>query len=477
MVLKKYIILASLICCSSHILFCARPPGLNNFGATCYVNATLQNLYNTVPLRNYLLTQNIAYPANSFSASFVQLMKEMNKGRDLGQNNQSLYTFIHDHAYKVMGGCGHQDAHEFVSRILNFLMEEDPRFQGAQYRDPNRLKRDHPIGKILNYGQASIVACPSINFERTRVDYELFISPEVGNLTTVKACLQNFFKTEQLNDPNNYYRLDLSDAEKTQRQDLLKHNRKEIPNCNRRIAINHLNEIVIIALKRFEQDPFSGQLKKLEQNITVEEVVNFGPYMAKPTTNAPNYRLIGAIVQMGELRAGHYIAYVRSNNTWYYCNDSRVQEVDWNQMEIMGENGRESIHQSYMLFYQRIGATQPVITPPQPTNGQRQQQEALRLEQERLKQAEEKRKRELEAKAKRELEEAKKRQQEKVRLEQEARLKQIQEENAQRAQAEKLQREQEEAARRAQADQQKDKLAKALRNLQVTLDGLQARLL
>lgn len=364
MIGKKIKILISMFCCITYVINGAQPPGLANFGATCYLNATIQNLFNYTPLNNLLVSggrPRINYPAGGFANSYVQLIIELQKGKSLSEEHPALVDFVNKHAYRVMNGCGQQDATEFIAQVLNRLMEEDPNFQEQKYRnDPNILKRDHPIGKLINFGQASIVTCPDIAFQRTRVDYELIINPEVGKLTTVKACLQNFFATEQLNDPNNLYRLDLKEAEIENRPELLPYNKTGIPNCNRKLALDHTNDLVIIALKRYEQDMY-GTRTKLNQDILVDQVLNFGPYMAKAEmrTNQPNYNLIGAIIQIGELGGGHYVAFVKSNGTWYFCNDTKVEPTTWNAMEL----GTYSIHQSYMLFYQRQGGLTP-ITPP-----------------------------------------------------------------------------------------------------------------
>ena len=104
---------------------------------------------------------------------------------------------------------------------------------------------------------------------------------------------------------------------------------KYLPDCTRRLAISELNDIVIITLKRFEViDQILGTTRKLEQDITVDQVINFGDYMANPAlkNNSPNYNLIGAIVHLGKtLQGGHYIAYIKSDNQWYRCDDEVIE--------------------------------------------------------------------------------------------------------------------------------------------------------
>ncbi len=335
----KYLLTILII--SSSLL--SAPPGLYNFQNTCYLNSSLQNLFNCQALRQYLVGKKTYLP-NTFASSFRALIQEMQKGLPLlDKKNRQLNDFVLNYAYPVMGGCDQQDATEFIEHVLNLLMEQDPAYQAPQFKDPNTLKREHAIGKLFSLGQTLTVNCPSINFTRTRpqIDYEIRLNPQVRDYTTVAECLQNYFAAEKLDT----YKLDLDEAEKTQRPDLIPHNQTYIHDCTHRLALQHTSEFVIIALKRFDNNR-----RKLGQDITVEPIINFAPYMANPTLPTPNYELIGSIVQMGSLSGGHYVAYVKSNGSWYLCNDEVVKKISWQEMQTDKHQG---IHQSYILFYQR----------------------------------------------------------------------------------------------------------------------------
>lgn len=56
------------------------------------------------------------------------------------------------------------------------------------------------------------------------------------------------------------------------------------------------------------------------------------------------YRLFACIVHRGQFSTGHYYAYVKKENSWYRCDDAKVDEVK--QDEVMKS-------QAYMLFYSR----------------------------------------------------------------------------------------------------------------------------
>lgn len=63
------------------------------------------------------------------------------------------------------------------------------------------------------------------------------------------------------------------------------------------------------------------------------------------------YNLVGCILHFGGNRGGHYIAiiYDKTDDCWYYCNDSNVKKIDDNQFNqyMISKN-------LYMCFYKAI---------------------------------------------------------------------------------------------------------------------------
>lgn len=56
------------------------------------------------------------------------------------------------------------------------------------------------------------------------------------------------------------------------------------------------------------------------------------------------YRLKGVVSHGGSLNFGHYIAYVCTDNQWYYASDSSVSTVSVDRVLRC---------EAYMLFYER----------------------------------------------------------------------------------------------------------------------------
>lgn len=451
MIIKNLLLLFVLVnTITINTAFGAPPPGLGNFGNTCYLNATVQNLYNCVPLTNLLLSGDNIYPKETFAHAYVELIKEMYAVSapntfpilydNMGQEpNKQLNTFV-NRAYDFWETCGQpneqgqMDAAEFISTVLNKLMEQDPRFQAPKYSsDPNLLLKEHPIAGLFRIEQASITRCPPSSFEAikeqvphaksiikpyvsTKIEYLLSFNLGIANFTTLQACLDNYFEpknvrlpqaeidadkaslrirltrdnptwdtqrveqeiTRRIKDEAYDYLLALSPNDITYRPNLVPYNGKRIPDCTRKPIISKLNDIVIITLNRFEViNKVTGTTRKLGQNVEVDQVMNFGSYMADPVlrNNSPDYNLIGAVVHAGEtLQSGHYIAYVKSGNQWYVGDDSVVMPITWDIMvnppkEPIEWQKREvylhgrGIYKSYAFFFQKVGTPSQIIAP------------------------------------------------------------------------------------------------------------------
>ena len=105
--------------------------GLNNIGATCYMNATLQCLSHTTKLTNYFLSpknQNyINSDENIFSKSYLEVLKKLwIKHYNNNRNNYSPNEFknILSQLNPLFQGVAANDSKDLVNFILEQLHSE-----------------------------------------------------------------------------------------------------------------------------------------------------------------------------------------------------------------------------------------------------------------------------------------------------------------------------------------------------------------
>ncbi len=67
--------------------------------------------------------------------------------------------------------------------------------------------------------------------------------------------------------------------------------------------------------------------------------LDLSPYfLIKEHAKGP-YELVGVIMHDGSANGGHYTAYTKLGNQWYYCNDAKVKKISSKEMQEISERG------------------------------------------------------------------------------------------------------------------------------------------
>ncbi len=247
-----------------------RPPmPLANPGNSCYFNAALQCLMHLPTFNINATNVEIAAEEGDYGLNVLRLYNAIRNDR-----TQAFVTNLLD---RLDFGAEQQDIYELLGAFLNEL--------------PLDLRTSL---NISTQAQNHYQACNHISFE---VKNDLVLSlPIQANPDTLQNRLQAYHTGEQIVDAR-------------------------CPRCNRAnqiviktiLAPNPSPQILILHLNRFTHD-----LRKLDTAIRF------------PLDNLPyagaQYRLMGIACHAGMLRGGHYIAYVRSGNQWYSCDDTVIEQ-------------------------------------------------------------------------------------------------------------------------------------------------------
>ena len=338
--------------------------GLQNIGATCYMNATLQcfsNIEKFVDFFKYnpqidIVIQN----NNNLSYSFKLLIEK------LWPNNYDInnYKFYAPNEFKdkiskmnpLFEGIAANDAKDLVNFIIMTLHEElnkvenkidinneiiDQRNQQLIFNNfmRNFTSKNQSIISDLFYSMnCTITEC--FNCQTKIYNYQIYFFI-IFPLEEVRK-----FKNQFNNNQVNIY--DCFDYDK--KVSIMTGNNSIYCNyckinCNGSMFTYLVTgpEILILLLNR-------GIGIEFNVKINFVEYLNLYNYIEYKDTGF-NYKLIGVITHIGESSmSGHFIAYCRDPITeeWYKYNDCIVSEVNDFQREVI------DFAMPYLLFYQKI---------------------------------------------------------------------------------------------------------------------------
>jgi ubiquitin C-terminal hydrolase len=109
---------------------------------------------------------------------------------------------------------------------------------------------------------------------------------------------------------------------------------------------------LLIQIKRFEryQDAAGNfQLRKIDDPIAIPERFAV-PNQIVRTNEAPQYQCDAFLIHRGgSLDGGHYVAYVKRGDTWWYSSDTVVYEVSASQ-------ALEEMKYSYICHFAKVTA-------------------------------------------------------------------------------------------------------------------------
>ena len=357
--------------------------GLQNIGATCYMNATLQCLVNIKELTNYLLN------ANNFS----EILKNIKICELLGSYCQLLQKLCCDQY--VINSYPPDD-------FKNILSIKNPLFEGIQANDSKDLiyflledfnkelnNLNLKINKnliqnsnddwiddskqsnrelmfetfIKTYSSENNNIIPKLFFSlieneticngcnTRKYNYQIVFSLELSleviynkiygnqNMNIGKKtldllqCLSNYNETNYFTGENAMY---CNICQK--QQESIYHKR-----------IHSLSPILIIILNR-------GKGNQFDCDVNFPDHLNFQQNVINPSINV-SYKLIGVVTHFGTSdMGGHFIAYCKHRilNEWYCYNDAAVSKLSDPKNEY--KNGVP-----YILFYESEQGNQNIL--------------------------------------------------------------------------------------------------------------------
>jgi hypothetical protein len=261
-----------------------QPVGLNNNGNNCWLNSGLQILAH-IPAFEARMRQipEFAQFLDSYRAARAASQK-VSPIIDSHQIRQHLST-------QTRGGVDAGHVQEDAAQLFEYLFEGQDH---ALYRFEHQLNglaavpRSEPMIQLDIEGGRPIPAFP-----------QLFNS--FFNHTTDRGQFQELFFPSAPND-------------------------------------------LLIQIKRFYRDRDGTQGKI---NDPIEVPLTFRPPNSCVRGESASYECNAFLIHHGQSQdGGHYVAYVKIGNVWWYCADSRV-------IEVSAKEAQDAVKESYILHYAR----------------------------------------------------------------------------------------------------------------------------
>ena len=353
--------------------------GLDNIGATCYMNATLQCFCNIEKFVNYFkynkylinFVRNDTYK-EKLSSAFKLLTEKLWPDVFMNQTHYAPYNFkeLISSMNPLFKGVAANDSKDLVNFIIMTLHEElnkvkdnnmnmnannfasfvDQRNQQLMLNNfmENFKATNRSIISDLFYGVncgMTQCSCNSLSYNYQTYFFLVFPLEEVRKYKFSNSNQFNNFNNLFNNNEVNIY--DCFEYDKkitfmTGENIMYCNYCKKTCNSSMRTILTTGPEILIIILNRGKGIEFDVKINFVE-NLNLANYIQF-------TNTGVNYTLIGVITHMGASgMSGHFIAYCRSpiSGYWFKYNDAEVTPVSNFKSEVI------DYAMPYLLFYQK----------------------------------------------------------------------------------------------------------------------------
>ncbi|KYO40357.1 ubiquitin carboxyl-terminal hydrolase 47-like [Alligator mississippiensis] len=286
--------------------------GLCNQGSTCYLNSLLQCLFFTPELRRAICSCDNTDPG--ILHSLKKLFQELTDGKQMTTTTGITMCL------GIRNVNQQQDIEEYFRQLMDKIIEEK---EGI--RQLYEVKQVHTITCCECRLQTKVenpVLSLSLSFQKLTSNHSIY------SVTTTLDEMQQestFTGDDQLYCENCGCKQDATS----------------------KYCFESLPQILVLHLKRYQFDSFTG-FRKLSCVVSVPLSLD-----VDKEDHPVHYDLYAMCHHSGGIQGGHYLAEIKpfGNDSWYEFNDSRVREM---QKEEISSDGTNCVSTTvYLLMYRR----------------------------------------------------------------------------------------------------------------------------
>ncbi len=270
------------------------PQGLKNIGNSCFMNAAMQCLAALPDFKRFLAGSSDLYNPESFAAAFSAFLQHQTdefRLQDIGMRGWSLMK-------KDPGTT--QDADEFLGHVLDQLIAAN---WPEGFERPRRR-----LARLFSIKTSSSLSYPAEGLYGTnQIDRHLSLNlPVHPDDIHISQCLHHFFEGDKVD-----YTLRTGRKIK----------------ADTRVSLDMTSKYLILNLKRKVRNPEGSMVRLLNALAFPLKNLPLHDYCLDPAKKLGNYDACGIIMHAGGADGGHYVAYVKVGQQWFYCNDTLVAMI------------------------------------------------------------------------------------------------------------------------------------------------------
>ena len=303
--------------------------GIENLGATCYMNSILQALYH-LPAFRKLIFEIPLDNDECLERSIIWNLQRLFGLMQTGNRTVSTKLLTHSFGWDDDDISNQQDSQEFMRLVISTIEEK---LKGTPLQESIRKLFMGRIQSTIKHDK-----CVKRSLSEF-YDVQLVVK----NCASLQESLGRLTENERMEKDNRYF------DEETGRYH----------NAIRSMKFETLPAVLHFQLSRFEYDFCQKKMVKINSKFAFPEEIDMSRYLITVPDEPEIYELYGVLVHAGRASDGHYWAYLRTsrNNDWYEFNDSTVTVSSAQKATVSnfgaGDDPIVGMYSAYMLIYMR----------------------------------------------------------------------------------------------------------------------------